>query len=77
MNNQVNVTTKKKKARFNVIDLLLILIVLAIIATMIYLFVPGNIFEKLSSEREQEIQYTVEILGVDQEFINNIKEFII
>ena len=74
MNNQVNVTTKKKKARFNIIDLLLILIVIAMIATMIYLFVPGNIFENLSAEREQEIQYTVEILGVDQDFINNIKE---
>lgn len=76
MNNQnVSIKTKKdKKGKFNFVDFLLIVIVLAIIAATVYVFVPKSWFGKIVADDTQDILYTVEIIGVDQKFAGNIKE---
>lgn len=75
-NNGSGVSAKKKKSsgRFNFIDFLLIVIVLLIVATVIYVFAPFSWIKNLTSTQTRNIQYTVEILGVDEAFAEKIKE---
>ncbi len=64
----------KKKRRFNFIDLLLILIVVVLVASVIYVFVPRNFIKGIFTDKTVDIEYSIEITGVDKEFIENIKE---
>ena len=65
---------KKRNGRFNLIDLIFVMIILLLIATIVYVFAPFNWIRTLAKSQTQTIQYTVEITGVDEAFINKIKE---
>lgn len=74
-----NLSSKKKKAnqkkgRFNFIDFLLILIILLVLATVVYVFAPFSAVKNLISSQEVTVEYTVELIGVDKDMINKIKE---
>lgn len=64
----------KKKKGFNFIDFLLILLVLALIAGAVYLFSPASFLRQLSTEKTGTLSYTVEIVGVDEDYLNLINE---
>lgn len=64
----------EKKRRFNFVDFLLIVLVLAIIAGAIYLFLPGSFIRNIGNSTSGTLSYTVELKGVDAEYINKIKE---
>lgn len=76
--NKITSNTQKgknqKKFRFNFIDFLVILTVLLLCAIALSFFSPASVFDKLSKKNEVTIQYTVELLGVDEDFIEKIKE---
>ena len=77
MNSTVKKNNKKadkKSRKFNFVDFLLILLVLALIAGAVYLFTQGSIFKKLGATEQGTLTYTVEIQGVDAEYLNIIKE---
>ena len=59
-----------KKGKFNVVDVFLILIVIAIIAAIVTYLVPG-LFNVAADETD--ITFTIEFRGVDSSFITNIK----
>ena len=65
---------KKKNGRFNLIDFILIVLILLVVAILVQVFSPISFIKNLSSNQSKEIQYTVEFLGVDQEFIDRIQE---
>ena len=71
-----NKSTKKKvrKGRFNLIDFLLIIIVLAIIGGLVYVFLPASVIGRVTADAKYDIQYTLELTGVDEAYINNIAE---
>lgn len=76
MNNNTNnsiAKQKNKKRQFNIIDFLVILIVVAIVAVSVYSVFSWSDIKKLWSTRTVELDYTVELKGVDQEFIDKIK----
>lgn len=65
---------KKNSGHFNFIDFILIILVLAILAIAIDIFAPfSKIRAKLTND-SKTIEYTVEVLGVDEVFIDKIKE---
>ncbi len=64
----------KRKGRFNLIDFLLIVIVLLVVATVIHVFAPFSRLQSLVKSDSQTVEYTVEILGVEEELIDKIKE---
>ncbi len=78
MNELQNLTPRnnggRKKARFNIIDFLIIIVVLLLVATIVYVFLPSSWIEKISSDKTVDIQYTIEIKGIDEAFLNNIRE---
>ncbi|MBE6701011.1 MAG: DUF4330 domain-containing protein [Ruminococcaceae bacterium] len=61
--------TKQKKHRFNIIDVLIILVVLAICLVMYYYTTARN---EVNANSEVEIQYTVEVKEVHRDNINKI-----
>lgn len=65
---------KKKKGgkRFNIIDLLLILIAVALVATLVIYLLPG-ITDRISANGETKITYVLEFRGVDDSFIANVQ----
>ena len=65
---------KKKKGHFNVIDLLLILIALFVVFAVIYVFAPFSTVKNLFTSQEKTIEYTVEFIGVDKDFVNTIQK---
>lgn len=65
---------EKKNGRFNFIDVLLIIIVLIIIASLVYVFLPTSWVRSIFSDEKTDIQYTVEIKGVNEAYLENIKE---
>ena len=67
-------TRKTKIGRFNLIDFLLIVVILLIIAAMVYVFLPGSVISKLTADKTVKIDYAIEIIGVDEAFIDNIEE---
>ena len=67
-------TAKKKNGRFNLVDFLLIVVLLLVIAVVIYMFAPFSKLRTWMDQEQKPIEYTVEILGVEQEFIDKIKE---
>ena len=77
MNSYVNSSSKKgdgknKKFRFNFIDFLIIVLILAIIAAVVYIFVPLSWLNQ--NKGTVDLQYYVEFQGVDEAFIENIEE---
>lgn len=66
--------SKNKRGRFNLIDFLLIVIILLVIATVFYVFAPFSAVKNLISSQNVTIEYTVELVGVDKDMINKIKE---
>ena len=60
---------KNKKFRFNIIDVLLILLVLAVVGVMYYFTVARN---SVASNSEATIDYVVELKTVRREHIDNI-----
>ena len=75
-NNTANssaVKQKKIKRKFNIIDFLVLIIILAIISVSIYAIFSWSDIKSLWSTSTVDLQYTVELRGVDKEFINNIK----
>ncbi len=79
MNGNNNPTPVKKprgikQGKFNLIDFLLIVIVILIIGALVYVFLPTSIIKNITAEKSEEIQYSIEILGVDEQFLDNINE---
>ncbi len=76
--NENNIQTSKnrerKRRKFNLIDFLLILIILAAIAALVYVFLPFSAIKNITSDTSRNIQYVIEIQGVDEEFLENISE---
>ena len=76
MNNANNNSVKnhkKPKRKFNIVDFLILLLILTVIATAIFAIASWSSIEKLWTSNKVSLQYTVELRGVDAEFINNIK----
>jgi len=65
---------KKRTGRFNLVDFFLIVIFLLIVATVIYVFAPFSQLQTLLKKETQTIEYTVEVIGVDEALIDKIKE---
>ena len=77
MNSYVNASSKKgdgknKKFRFNFIDFLIIVLILAIVAAIVYVFVPMSWLNL--NRGNVDLQYYVEFQGVDEALIENIEE---
>ena len=71
--NKSSAKQKKIKRKFNIIDFLVLIIILAVIAASIYVVISWSNIKNIWSVSTVELQYTVELRGVDQEFIDNIK----
>ena len=69
-----SVKKRSKKGRFNLIDFLLIVIILALIAGIVYVFIPSSLVSRVTADETYEIQYTLELTGVDEAYIDNILE---
>ena len=68
-------TVKKKKFKFNFVDVALILLVIGCIITLIYFFSPISNAKKIGKSQEKNIEYTIEITDVDNKnFFGNVKE---
>ncbi len=79
MNENINMTPPKKKRasrrrKFNIIDFLLVLLLLVLIAALVYVFLPMSVFRGLGAGTGTDIRYSIEILGVDEQFLDDIKE---
>ena len=77
MNNTSHNSTiiqKKPKRKFNFIDFLIILVVVAIIGILIYVFSPWAHIEKLWTNNKVELTYSGERKDVDIAYIESIKE---
>ena len=70
-----NKTTKAKSARkngrFNFIDAILILLILAVVAAIVAYFLPG-ISSYFDQGEDYDITYVIEFRGVDSEFVSKI-----
>lgn len=73
-NTSNKIRQKVKGGKFNIIDFLLIVVVLLIIGTLIYVFLPSSAIRSITADKKVNIDYAIEILGVDEEFIDNIHE---
>lgn len=65
---------KKKTYRFNILDVLLILLVIGFVFVAINIISPMAFIKKLQSDSSHTIEYTVEFIGVDEDFLDTIKE---
>ena len=70
----VNTKHRVRGGKFNLIDFLLIVVVLLIIGALVYVFLPTSTIRNITADKTVDIDYTIEILGVDEQFIENIKE---
>ena len=67
-------SNKKKTGKFNIIDFLLIVLALLIVAAIIYVFLPDSWLRNAIADETVEIQYTIELQGVDEAFLDKISE---
>ena len=65
---------KKKAYRFNFLDVLLILLALGVIFIAINIISPMPFIKNLQADSDHTIEYTVEFIGVDEDFLDAIKE---
>ena len=68
------VVVKKKNYRFNILDVLLILLAIGIVFVAVNIISPMAFIKNLQADSNHTIEYTVEFIGVDEEFIEAIKE---
>jgi hypothetical protein len=68
----MNVGQKKKKISFNLIDVILVVIALASIAVLVFLFNNKEIV-KPNGKENVKIEYTVTLSPVREEYINLVK----
>lgn len=68
----MNLSPKKKKISFNIIDVALIVIALAAIAVLIFVFNSKDIVTP-SGKEKVKIEYTVTLSPVREEYINLVK----
>lgn len=71
---QFSSAVEKRRRRFNFIDLLLIIFVLAVVFVAINIVSPTSLLDKLKKDSVHTIQYTVEFTGVDKSYIDKIGE---
>ena len=65
-------TQEKRAWRFTALDLILVIVVLAVIGAAIYFFGPFGNNPDDASEKV-ELLYTIEIKGVEEEYIDNVQ----
>ena len=65
---------KKKSYKFNFLDILLILLAVGVVFVAINIISPMSFIKKLQSDSTHHIEYTVEFIGVDEDFLDAIKE---
>lgn len=72
----LNKSTKKKskKGRFNFIDFLLIIIALLLVAGIVHVFIPKTLIGRVTADKTYDIQYTLELTGIDEAYVNKIAE---
>ena len=75
MNNNTNKLDikEKKKHKFNIVDFLILLLVVAIIGTAVYAVFSWSDIKTLWATSSKEILYVVELRGIDQDLIDNVK----
>lgn len=75
MNNNINKSDikEKKKHKFNIVDFLILLLVVSIIGTAIYAVFAWSDIKALWATSSKEILYVVELRGIDQDLVDNIK----
>ena len=64
-------TNDRQKTRFNFIDVLIILIILAVVGAAVYLIVTGNMEARRSESAN--IEFTVRLSAVDEEYLSLIR----
>ena len=64
---------KKKKGRFNFVDLTLVIILVLIVGILAYSFSPVSLIKKWINKETVNIQYEVELVGVDENVVDLIK----
>ena len=65
---------RKQRKKFNFIDFLILLFVLAFVFVVINVFSPMSFFKKMRYDAEKTVTYAVEFREVDKEFIDKIAE---
>ena len=65
---------KKLRRSFNFVDVLLILFVIAIVFVAVNIVSPRSLISNLRGDNMRAIEYTVELVGVDSDFVEKIKE---
>ena len=65
-------TNDRQKTRFNFIDVLIILIILAVVGAAVYLIVTGNMESRRAESAN--IEFTVRISAVDEKYLSLIRE---
>ena len=70
---QTKSSNQKRKGKFNFIDLTLVLILLLIVGVLIYSFSPISLIKKWFNKETVNIQYEIEIVGVDKDVYELIK----
>ena len=76
MNNNVNnssIKQKKIKRKFNIIDFLVLVIIIAVVGVSIYAVISWSNIKSLWATDQVSLDYVVEFRGVDEEFINKIE----
>ncbi len=73
ISNKISKSDKKVKRKFNFIDFLIVLVLIAVIGSLIYAFSPWTNIEKLWANNQTELTYFVEIKDVSPEYIDMIK----
>ena len=63
---------KKKKGRFNLVDLLLVIVALAVIFVVVFVIDPFSLNLFGGEEREITLEYTIRISNVDIAFVDKI-----
>ena len=74
MNNNINKSDikEKKKHKFNIVDFLILLLIVAIVGTAIYAVFAWSDIKALWSTSSKEIKYIVELREVDKDFVDNM-----
>ena len=64
----------KKRGRFNIIDLILIIVSLVLVAVIVYVFSPISWISNMMQKESKTIDYIVEFTNVDRSFEKSISE---